>query len=89
MFNGGEMQIFQKLGLRPVFFGETIVGPKMPNLLYMLSYDDLTAREKLWHDFVTSPDWKKLSAPPELHDDKIVTNITNSLLRPLSFSLIR
>jgi hypothetical protein len=23
MFNGGEMQIFQRLGMRPIFFGET------------------------------------------------------------------
>ena len=26
MFNGGEMQIFQRLGMNPVFFGEALVG---------------------------------------------------------------
>ncbi len=49
MFNNGEMQIFERLGMRPVFFGETIIGPKQPNLNYMLSYDDLAARDTLWH----------------------------------------
>lgn len=89
MFNGGEMQIFERLGLRPVFFGETIVGPRQPNLNYMLSYDDLAARDRLWHDFTSDPDWKKLSSEPELKDAKIVANISNVILRPLTFSPIR
>ena len=89
MFNGGEMQIFQRLGMRPVFFGETIVGPRQPNLMYMLSYDDLAARDKLWHDFATDPEWRKLSAKPELKDSEIVANISNVILRPLTISLVR
>lgn len=89
MFNTGEMQIFQRLGLRPVFFGETIIGPRQPNLMYMLSYDDLAAHDKLWHDFATDPEWRKLSSKPELKDSEIVANISNVILRPLTFSLIR
>jgi hypothetical protein len=89
MFNTGEMGIFQRLGMRPVFFGETIIGPRQPNLMYMLSYDDLAARDKLWHDFGSDPEWKKLSARPELKDAEIVANISNVILRPLTFSLIR
>jgi hypothetical protein len=89
MFNSGEMQIFQRLGMRPVFFGETIVGPRQPNLMYMLSYDDLAARDKLWHDFGTDLEWKKLSAQPALKDAEIVANISNVILRPLTFSTIR
>jgi hypothetical protein len=89
MFNHGEMQIFQRLGLRPVFFGETIVGPKQPNLNYMLSYDNMTAHDKLWADFSTDPAWKKLRVTPGLTDPEIVTNISNVILRPLAFSAIR
>ena len=89
MFNTGEMGIFQRLGMRPVFFGETIIGARQPNLMYMLSYDDLAARDKLWHDFATDPEWKKLSAKPDLKDSEIVANISNVILRPLTFSLIR
>jgi len=89
MFNGGEMQIFERLGMRPVFFGETIVGPRQPNLMYMLSYDDLAARDQLWHDFATDAEWRKLSARPELKDSEIVANISNVILRPLTFSAVR
>lgn len=89
MFNEGEMRIFQRLGMRPVFFAETIVGPKQPNLMYMLSYDDLAARDRLWRDFGNDPDWKKLSSRPELKDSEIVANISNVILRPLIFSAIQ
>ena len=35
MFNEvGEIAIFKKTGLQPVFFGETIIGPKLPNHFY-------------------------------------------------------
>jgi hypothetical protein len=89
MFNGGEITIFQRLGMRPVFFGQTVVGPEMPNLVYMLSFDDWTSRDELWKKFVSDPEWKKLSSPAELHDSQIVSNISNAILRPLNFSLIR
>jgi hypothetical protein len=46
MFNEGEIGVFQRLGMRPVFFGETIIGEKMPNLVYMLSFDSLADREE-------------------------------------------
>jgi hypothetical protein len=55
----------------------------------MLSYDDLAARDQLWHDFVSDAEWKKLSARPELKDAEIVANISNVILRPLTFSSVR
>jgi hypothetical protein len=89
MFNHGEMQIFQRIGMRPVFFGETIVGPKQPNLMYMLSFNDWDARDRLWKEFSSDPDWKKLSGPAEMKDPQIVSNISNVLLKPLPFSALR
>jgi hypothetical protein len=89
MFNNGEAQIFERLQMRPVFFGETIVGPRQPNLTYMLSFEDLAARDALWKAFGSDPAWKTLSAKPELKDAEIVQNISNVILQPLKFSLIR
>jgi hypothetical protein len=89
MFEDGEIAIFRKTGLLPVFFGHAIAGPKMPNLTYMLAFDDLAAREKNWRAFVTSPEWKKLSATPGLSDAEVVSNISSSILSPLPFSPIR
>ena len=89
MFNQGEAAIFERLGMKPVFFAETIIGSKQPNIMYMLSYDSLADREKLWHAFGTDPEWKKLSSQPQLSDKEIVANISNVILSPLPFSPVR
>ncbi len=89
MFNEGEIGVFQRLGMQPVFFGETVVGPKQPNLVYMLSYEDLAAREKAWRAFGSDPEWQKLRVKPGYSDAEIVSNISNYLVTPLSFSPIR
>ena len=89
MFNNGEMQIFERLQMRPVFFGETIAGPRQPCLMYMLSYDSLDARDRLWRVFGADPEWNKLKSQPGLSDPEIVANISNVLLHPLPFSPTR
>jgi hypothetical protein len=72
-----------------VFFGQTIVGSRMPNLSYMLAYSDLAARDKTWAAFSADPEWQKLRSTPGLADADIVNNISNAILRPLAFSPIR
>jgi hypothetical protein len=89
MFEDGEAAIFKRLGMAPVLFGRAITGPQMPCLTYMLSYDDLAARDRLWKAFGSDPEWQKLRATPGLSDAEIVSNITNTILRPLPFSPIR
>jgi NIPSNAP len=88
MFNTGEIAIFRRTGLQPVFFGETLIGSKMPNLTYMLTFEDMAAREKNWRAFVSDPEWKKLSTTPGYTDPEIVSNISNVFLRPTSYSQI-
>lgn len=87
MFNkGGEISIFRQAGLQPVFFGETLVGQRMPNLTYMVMFPDWAAREKAWDTFRNHPDWKKLSADPYYADT--VSNITDLILRPTAYSQV-
>jgi hypothetical protein len=85
---GGEIAIFRRTGLTPVFFGETIIGANMPNLTYMLVYDDMIAREKAWDAFRADAEWKMLSTTPGLTDPEIVTDIDNVVLRPTAYSQI-
>jgi hypothetical protein len=89
MFNNGEMQIFQRLGMNPVFFGEALVGSKLPHLTYMLAFDDLAHRDSLWKAFGSDPEWLKLRVKPGLSDADIVSNISNMIVRPTAFSDIR
>jgi hypothetical protein len=88
MFKLGEIAIFRRTGLRPVFFGRTLIGSKLPNLTYMLTFDDMAARDKNWAAFIADPEWKKLSTTPGYTDGEIVSNITNLLLAPTPYSQI-
>lgn len=89
MFDEGEIDLFRKVGMVPVFFGETIAGGNMPNLTYMVGYDDLAARDKTWSTFVSHPEWKKMSSQPGVSDAEIVSNISNWIVRPMPASAIK
>jgi len=89
MFNDGEAGIFRRVGMNPVFFGQSVFGRNQPKLSYMLAYDDMAARDKLWRDFSADPEWQKLRAQPGFSDAELVSNISNPILRPLPFSSIR
>ena len=88
MFNEGEIAIFRRTGLRPVFFGETLIGSRLPNLTYMLTFDSIEQRDKNWSTFVSDPEWKKLSTTPGYTDAETVSNISNVLLSPAPYSQI-
>jgi hypothetical protein len=86
MFNNAEIAIFRRTGLRPVFFGRTLIGSKLPNLTYMLTFDDMAAHDKNWAVFIADPEWKKLSTTPGYTDGEIVSNISNAFLTPTPYS---
>jgi len=88
MFHSGEFEIFLKAGFHPVFFGDTLIGSRLPNLTYMLTFADQAELDAKWDVFRNDPAWKKLSTSPRFAYDQIVTNITNLLLSPLACSQI-
>jgi len=88
MFDKGEIGIFRRTGLTPVFFGETIIGSKMPSLTYMLVFENMAEHDKNWGTFGSDPEWKKLSTTAGYTDAEIVSNISNLFLRPTAYSQI-
>ena len=87
MFNeGGEIALFRRTGLNPVFFGEALVGSRLPNLTYMLGFGDRPSLEKAWKTFLADPEWDRLKRDPQYKDT--VSNITNILLKPAECSQI-
>ena len=81
---GGEIGIFSRLGFKPIFYGEVIAGGKMPNLMYMTSFENKAARDKHWDAFGKDPEWKVLSAKPEYQNN--VSHIDTWLLHPAAYS---
>jgi NIPSNAP len=88
MFQSGEFEVFQRSGFWQVFYGDTLIGPRLPQLTYMLSFPDLSEMDAKWDAFRSDPQWKKLQSLPKYSFESIVGNISNLVLRPASFSQI-
>jgi hypothetical protein len=88
MFNQAEIAIFKRVGLTPVFFGETLIGPYRPNLTYLLTFDDMAEHDQRWKAFGGDAEWKQLSARPEYADARIISGITRMFLTPTAFSQV-
>jgi len=69
MFNAGEIQVMQEVGLAPVFFAQSLIGSQLPNLIYMVSGENMDEHKKHWKGFGPSPVWKKLSTDPQYKDN--------------------
>ncbi|WP_333820508.1 NIPSNAP family protein [Ohtaekwangia sp.] len=87
MFNeGGEVTLFKRLAFHAVFYGEVLAGSRMPNLMYMTSFDNQASRDEHWKTFSNDPEWKKLSSMPEYQNN--VSKINIYLLHPAEYSEI-
>ncbi len=85
MFNqGDEIGLFKRLNFNAVFYSEVIAGSKMPNLMYMTSFENRAARDEHWKTFVSDPYWKNLSAMAEYQNN--VSHIDITFLYPADYS---
>lgn len=85
MFNeGDEIGLFERLNFNAIFYTEVIAGSKMPNLMYMTSFENMQQRNEHWKKFSDDPYWKKLSSMPEYQQN--VSHIDINFLRPTEYS---
>lgn len=85
MFNeGGEINIFSRLGFNAVFYGEVLYGGRTPNLMYMTTFENKKARDEHWKAFSADPEWKTLSGKKEYQ--KNVSRQEMNFLRPTDYS---
>lgn len=85
MFNAGdEIGLFRRLNFNAIFYSEVISGSKMPNLMYMTSFENRQDRDAHWKTFSSDSVWKKLSALQEYQNN--VSHIDISFLYPADYS---
>jgi hypothetical protein len=85
MFNeGGEIKLFDRLGFNAVFYGEVLSGCRMPNLMYMTSFDNMESRNEHWKAFGNDAEWKALSSDKKYANN--VSKIDTYFLRATEYS---
>ncbi len=84
MFNEGEVQLFDRLGFNAVFYGQVLAGSRMPNLMYITSFENKAARDEHWKAFGSDPEWKSMSSMPKYQNN--VSKIDIIYLRPTAYS---
>lgn len=85
MFNkGDEIGLFKRLGFNAVFYGEVLAGSKMPNLMYLTTFEDKQSRDEHWDAFGKDAYWKKLSSLPIYQNNVSHSDIL--LLKPTEYS---
>ena len=82
----GEIELFREIGLRPVMFAETIIGPRLPNLVYMLTFDSMVEHDEAWDRFKVDPRWIALRDDPQFSG--LVSCISDIVFSPTSASQI-
>jgi hypothetical protein len=84
MFNKDEIDLFDKVGIHSVLYGEILSGPNMPALLYLTWYKDEQTRGEAWEQFRNHPDWKRMSSLPEYAHT--ATRNQSIFLSPMDYS---
>lgn len=88
MFHSGEFGAFQRAGFWQVFYGDALIGSRLPHLTYMLSFPDIAEMNAKWKAFAADAEWKKLIGNSKFNFESIVSNITNLILNPAPYSQI-
>ena len=86
MFNHGEIPIFAEVGFENVFFGETLIGSRLPNLKYMLCAESVEANKANFEKFKVDPHWVAMRDLPEYAET--VSGVVQTYLEPTDFSQV-
>lgn len=86
MFNKDEVNIFNRLGFDPVFYGKVISGSRMPNLMYLPIFKSVEDRNAQWKVFGNDSKWKEISADPANENNVSVSHIDSILMHATDYS---
>lgn len=88
-FRGPEIKIFHRSGIHPILYGSTVIGANQLNLVYLIPFTDLAAREKAWAAFGADPDWQKVRKESIEKSGEIVSGIQVTFFKATAYSPVR
>jgi len=82
------LKLWDKHGIRQVGFWTVLVGDSNLDLYYILEWNDMAERERVWNAFATDPEWLEKRAETE-RNGPLVARINNLFLSPTQYSRIK
>ena len=80
-FRGGEVKIWERLGMKGVGFWVPIEGTKT-QLVYILAHESKQAADASWAKFRDDPEWLKFPKEPDLGK----VTVDRTFMTPVDFS---
>ena len=87
-FEHKTLALFERHGIRQAGFWTVLVGESHLDLVYLLEWPDMGERERRWSAFQADPEWQAARIASEA-DGLILANVSNVLLQPTAFSVVR
>ena len=87
-FEDYTLKIWEKHGIRQAGFWTVLIGDGSNDLHYLLAWESMAEREKVWGTFLADPAWIKVRADTE-KDGPIIANVKSSFLKPTAFSTVK
>ena len=87
-FRDHTCAIFERHGIKNVGYWVNTIGGRNDELWYMVSYEDLAARQKAWASFQADPEWQRVRAESE-KDGPLVHHLENRMMTPTDFSPLK
>lgn len=87
-FNDITLAIWARHGIRQAGFWTVEIGQSNHDFHYLLAWESMAERERVWAGFMADPEWQAKRAETE-KDGPIVGSVTNAFLRPTNFSSVQ
>ncbi|MEE9278328.1 MAG: NIPSNAP family protein [Dehalococcoidia bacterium] len=87
-FRDHASKLFEKHGITNVGYWTNAVGGRSDELLYMLAYPDMAAREASWSAFAADSDWQRIRVESNKNGN-LVNHFSNRFLTATDYSPLR
>ena len=87
-FQTHTLKLWAKHGIRQVGFWTPLIGDNNMDLYYIIAWENLAERDKVWGAFMTDPEWLQAKVETE-KDGPLYSHITNMILTPTAYSVLK
>lgn len=87
-FEDHTLRLFEKHGIKQIGFWTVAIGDSNNDLFLLLQWESLAERENKFGAFVKDAEWLEVKRKSE-EDGPVEASITNMILLPTTFSVIR